>query len=77
MVEARKLQRYKDTDSLQSFSEAHGSSFILTAQSERFTLRTVRPPSPPTGLTLLSTTSNSVQVGWDPAKQKGADVIGE
>ena len=78
VVEARKLQKYNDTDSIQSLDDAIAtSSFILTAQSDRFTLRTVRPPASPTGLALLSTTSNSVQVGWDAAKDKGAEVIGE
>ena len=53
------------------------NTFILTAQSERIQLRTAYPPDPASNLGVIATTCSAIQVGWDPPREHGVDVIGK
>lgn len=53
------------------------NKFILTAQSETLTLRTARPPDPPSNLSIAASTCNALRLVWDPPVEHGVEIIGK
>ena len=56
--------------------DGFSNTFILTAQSDHLTLKTAKPPSPPTNLGVVATTCGTIQVAWDAPQENGVEVIG-
>ena len=78
VVEARKMQKYRETESRDlGADDNYANTFILTAQTDKITLQTASPPSAPSNVGIVSTTCNSIQVGWDAPRERGAEVIGQ
>jgi len=57
--------------------DGYNNTFIMTAQSEHLHVQTAAPPLPPSNLGIMATTCNSVQLSWDPPKERGTDIIGK
>lgn len=78
VVEARKMEKYKDIDEDMQGSGKHGSmnAFIIASKAEPLTIRTARPPDPPSNLGVIATTCSAVQLAWDPPREHGVEVIG-
>lgn len=53
------------------------NKFILTAQSDTLTLRTARPPDPPSNLSIAASTCNALRLVWDPPVEHGVEIIGK
>jgi hypothetical protein len=62
-------------ESGRSAQDEFGSNFILTAKAAPLTVRTAQPPEAPSNLGVVATTCNSVQVSWNPPREKGLDII--
>ncbi|KAL5013163.1 hypothetical protein ScPMuIL_007433 [Solemya velum] len=78
VVEARKMEKYKDIDEEAENTVGHEgiNAFILTSKSEHLTVKTASPPDPPRNLGVIATTCNSLLVAWDPPQEHGVEVIG-
>ncbi|XP_052779768.1 uncharacterized protein LOC128217013 isoform X4 [Mya arenaria] len=77
VVEARKMEKYKDIDEeVEAVGRETVSAFILTAKSDNLVLRTARPPDPPSNLGVNASTCSSLKMAWDPPLEHGVDVIG-
>ncbi len=56
--------------------DGYGNTFILTGRSEMMTMKTPHPPGAPSNLGIISTTTHSVRLGWDPPRETGAEIVG-
>ncbi|KAK3579080.1 hypothetical protein CHS0354_029940 [Potamilus streckersoni] len=78
VVEARRTEKYQDFD--ENADENYGketvSAFILTAKSEQLTVKTARPPDPPSNLGVLTSTCSGILLAWDPPREHGVEIIG-
>ncbi|KAL3853216.1 hypothetical protein ACJMK2_016773 [Sinanodonta woodiana] len=78
VVEARRTEKYQDFD--ESANENYGketvSAFILTAKSEQLTVKTARPPDPPSNLGVLTSTCSGILLAWDSPREHGVEIIG-
>ncbi|KAK7102883.1 hypothetical protein V1264_021041 [Littorina saxatilis] len=77
VVEARKMEKYRDMDETVSPAETPEglNAFILSSKSEHLTVRTASPPDPPHNVGISATTCNSLNVAWDPPQEHGSEVI--
>ncbi len=57
--------------------DGYNHTFILTGQSEHLTMKTAQPPGSPTNVGILSTTTHSIQIAWDPPHESGIEIVGE
>jgi hypothetical protein len=64
-------------DGGQQQDDGFSNTFIMTSKSDQVTLQTASPPDPPSNLGVGATTCNSIQVTWDPPKERGMDIIGK
>lgn len=48
--------------------------FIISAKSQKLTVRTGQPPEAPSNLGVLASTCHSLQIGWDPPIERGVEV---
>ena len=48
--------------------------FIISAKSQKLIVRTGQPPEPPSNLGVLASTCHSLQIGWDPPRERGVEV---
>lgn len=48
--------------------------FIISAKSKKLTVLTGQPPEPPSNLGVLASTCHSLQIGWDPPRERGVEV---
>lgn len=48
--------------------------FIISARSQKLTIRTGQPPEPASNLGILASTCHSMQIGWDPPRERGVEV---
>ncbi|XP_048739977.2 uncharacterized protein LOC125654190 isoform X5 [Ostrea edulis] len=71
VVEARRMENYR----VEGEENDTTNKFILTAQSETLTLRTARPPNPPSNLSIAASTCNSLRLVWDPPVEHGVEII--
>lgn len=48
--------------------------FIISAKSQKLIVRTGQPPEAPSNLGVLASTCHSLQIGWDPPRERGVEV---
>ena len=48
--------------------------FIISAKSQKLTVRTGQPPEAASNLGVLASTCHSLQIGWDPPRERGVEV---
>nr|XP_034305803.1 uncharacterized protein LOC105321045 isoform X1 [Crassostrea gigas] len=71
VVEARRMENYR----VEGEENDTTNKFILTAQSDTLTLRTARPPDPPSNLSIAASTCNALRLVWDPPVEHGVEII--
>ncbi|CAG5119535.1 unnamed protein product, partial [Candidula unifasciata] len=77
IVEARKIEKYKDYDEGTSMTETPDglNAFILSSKSKQLSVKTASPPDPPANVGIIALTCHSLKVGWDPPREHGSEII--
>ncbi|XP_063446523.1 uncharacterized protein LOC134726026 isoform X8 [Mytilus trossulus] len=77
VVEARKMEKYKDIDEEENKGKhSTMNSFIIASKAEPLTIKTARPPDPPSNLGTMATTCSGIKLAWDQPREHGVEVIG-
>ena len=52
------------------------NAFIIGSKAEPLTIKTARPPDPPSNLGVITTTCSGIRLAWDSPREHGVEVIG-
>ena len=50
------------------------NTFPVISKAKEITVKTAKPPEPPTSLGVITSTCNSVKIAWDPPKEHGVEI---
>ena len=52
------------------------NAFIIASKAEPLTIKTARPPDPPSNLGVIATSCSGIKLAWDQPREHGVEVIG-